>query len=123
MNETRATLDGLNALLSSPLSGGMQSNEVGAVNLVASIAASVCHSPLRLHLRSSPRLAGRWKVLAPIATVVFITLLTSQPALDSTAVFLLIANRRCPIQEPERRRCPGGSDSVPLRQTHTGNDE
>jgi len=88
---TRATIEGLNALLSSPFSGGMESGNIGAVNLIASIGAYGLPFAVAIALAILSPLTGRWKVLAPTATVIFITLLVSQPALDSTAVFLLVA--------------------------------
>lgn len=89
---TVATNAGLWALANAPFAGGVGADKIGAVNLVAAVAAygvpfSIAMgfatvAPLRLHPSK--------RRLAPLFAAVFLTLLTSQPALDSTWIFALV---------------------------------
>ncbi|GAB14351.1 hypothetical protein ARGLB_064_01140 [Arthrobacter globiformis NBRC 12137] len=88
-----ATDMGFWALQNDPFSGGLAADKVGAVNLVAAIAAyglpfSVLMglstiAPLRRHPHG--------RRLLPVLAALALTLLTSQPALDSAWVFALAA--------------------------------
>jgi hypothetical protein len=88
-----ATEAGLRALVSSPL-GGTATEVQGGINLIADIAVSglpfvllVC-AALLLPLLGRRRAGGSSNV---IVVIVFLTLLTSQPAKDSTWAFALVA--------------------------------
>ncbi|MEC5151150.1 hypothetical protein [Cryobacterium sp. GrIS_2_6] len=116
---TAATLDGLHALLTSPFSGGIQSSNIGAVNLIAAIASFGVPFSFAIALAILSPLIGRWQLLAPIATVIFITLIASQPALDSTAVFMLVALAVAQFRTPDSAEVPEAAvtaftASVPL---------
>jgi hypothetical protein len=85
-----ATAAGWHALLNTPL-GGEAANRIGGVNLIASIAASglpfvICVIAALLWPRVSHQ--ARPLTSAPIM-VLLLTLATSQPAKDSTWVFVL----------------------------------
>lgn len=101
-----ATEMGFRALASDPFSGGLAADKVGAVNLVAAIAAYglpfsfamgvACIAPLFRHPKP-------WQLL-PLSGAIFVTLLTSQPALDSAWVFALasLAAYVAASEDPDR---------------------
>lgn len=89
---TIATDLGIWALNNDPFSGGLGADKVGAVNLIAAIAAYGVPFSLAVGLGTiSPlRFHPNRRLLAPLLVALFLTLLTSQPALDSAWIFALV---------------------------------
>jgi hypothetical protein len=86
-----ATNMGISALEQDAFSGGLAADKVGAVNLIAAIAAYGLPFSVAMGLAAiGPffRHPNRWLFLPP-SVALFVTLLTSQPALDSAWVFAL----------------------------------
>ncbi|KQR05987.1 hypothetical protein ASF74_00910 [Arthrobacter sp. Leaf145] len=86
-----ATNAGIWALFNDPISGGTAAQKVGAVNLVAAVAAYGVPFSVAMALAvCAPMLShpNRYRLM-PISAALFSTLLMSQPALDSTWVFAL----------------------------------
>lgn len=115
-----ATNAGLWALLHDPFSGGTAAQKVGAVNLVAAVAAYGVPFSLAMGLAAGAPMLGHpnRRLLLPISAAIFSTLLMSQPALDSTWVFALAtmgaAAALSPSEKPKSQHVGPGSSPVKL---------
>lgn len=89
---TAATNMGVWAFQHDPFSGGLAADKVGAVNLVAAVAAYGLPFSVAMGLATTAPILRHKnrRVLIPIVTVVFLTLLMSQPSLDSSWAFALV---------------------------------
>lgn len=89
---SNATAAGLWALWNEPFSGGNGVQDIGAVNLVAAVAAYGL--PFSIAIVLSVAMPWLWhrnkRHFLPFAALILGTLATSQPALDSTLVFCLV---------------------------------
>lgn len=124
LSERSMAMDaGLWALMNDPFSGGLAADKVGAVNLIAAIAAygvpfsaAIAMAAIMPVLRHPKR-----KVFMPLAAVILLTLVSAQPSLDSAwalgliilagAVALEPAEPSTKKVRPARSKLPGHSGS------------
>ena len=120
-----ATAAGLRALLSGHPWGGLGTETQAGVNLVSDIAVSgiVFVVLVAATLLVPPLLAGRTGPHrgAAVALVVFLTLLTSQPAAASTWAFLVVAVAlACDALTETEREAPGSPALAPIHRRLAG---
>lgn len=97
-----ATDMGIWAFQNDPFSGGLSADKVGAVNLVAAVAAYGLPFSVLMGLAAiGPMFThSNRRRLLPIVAALFLTLLMSQPALDSAWLFALVALAAAAALEP-----------------------
>lgn len=100
-----ATTLGIWAFENDPFSGGLAADKVGAVNLVAAVAAYGIPFSVAMGLAAGGpmfRHPNRRQLL-PISAALFLTLLMSQPALDSAWAFAVASLGAAAALEPAKR--------------------